>query len=128
MAEGTVVPNLSVTEMAAMLDRSPAPRVTPQRVEEVIAKVTFYHHGLLTICVLDLANGFTVTGESACAAPENYNATIGNQIAYDAAKSKIWMLEGYLLRQALHDGQLDEDRIFRTANAGRTASAGDDAG
>jgi len=36
---------------------------------------------LLTICVLVLHNGFTVTGESACASPENFDAEIGRKIA-----------------------------------------------
>lgn len=60
---------------------------------------------LLTFCVLVLENGFTVTGESACASPENFNADIGRKIAYENARQKIWPLEGYLLKQALHDGK-----------------------
>lgn len=86
------------------LEASPAVRVTPQRLDEVIEKSTFYNHGLLTICVLDLINGFTVTGESACASPANYNKDIGEKIAFDNAKNKIWALEGYLLRQKLFGG------------------------
>jgi hypothetical protein len=31
--------------------------------------------------VLVLRNGFTVTGESACASPENFDAEIGRKIA-----------------------------------------------
>lgn len=58
---------------------------------------------LLTFCVLVLKNGFTVTGESACASPENFNAEIGRKIARDNARNKIWLLEGYLLRQRLHE-------------------------
>lgn len=58
---------------------------------------------LLTFCVLVLKNGFTVTGESACASPENFNAELGRQIARDNAIDKIWQLEGYLLKQSLHD-------------------------
>lgn len=58
---------------------------------------------LLTFCVLVLQNGFTVTGESACASPENFDAEIGRKIAHDNAVNKIWALEGYLLKQALHD-------------------------
>ena len=54
---------------------------------------------LLTFCVL--RNGFTVTGESACASPENFNAEIGRKIARENAKQKIWALEGYLLKQKL---------------------------
>lgn len=59
--------------------------------------------GLLTFCVLVLKNGFTVTGESACASPENFNAEIGRKIARDNARNKIWLLEGHLLRQRLHE-------------------------
>ena len=58
---------------------------------------------LLTFCVLVLENGFTVTGESACASPENFDAEIGRKIARDNAVQKIWMLEGYLLKQRMHD-------------------------
>ena len=56
---------------------------------------------LLTFCVLVLKNGFTVTGESACASPENFNAEIGARIARDNARDKVWALEGYLLRERL---------------------------
>lgn len=59
--------------------------------------------GLLTFCVLVLRNGFTVTGESACASPENFDAEIGKKIARQNAVQKIWPLEGYLLRQRLSE-------------------------
>lgn len=104
-----------------------APRVTPQRIEEVIdgeyyftaehgvmgnfgnqdeiTRLTGYHDSLklLTFCVLHLKNGFTVTGESACASPENFNAEIGRKIARENAVNKIWPLEGYLLKQKLSE-------------------------
>lgn len=56
---------------------------------------------LLTFCVLVLRNGFTVTGESACASPENFNAEIGNKIARTNAVNKVWPLMGYALRNKL---------------------------
>jgi len=56
---------------------------------------------LLTFCVLVLKNGFTVTGESACASPENFNAEIGRRIARENAVAKIWPLLGYELRTKL---------------------------
>lgn len=58
---------------------------------------------LLTFCVLELRNGFTVTGESACASPENFDAEIGRKIARENARQKIWPLEGYLLKQKLYE-------------------------
>lgn len=56
---------------------------------------------LLTFCVLVLRNGFTVTGESACASPENFDAEIGRKIARENAKQKLWPLMGYALKQQL---------------------------
>ncbi len=56
---------------------------------------------LLTFCVLVLRNGFTVTGESACASPENFNAEIGRKIARQNAVQKIWPLMGFALREKL---------------------------
>lgn len=56
---------------------------------------------LLTFCVLVLRNGFTVTGESACASPENFDAEIGRKIARANAVNKIWPLMGYALKEKL---------------------------
>jgi hypothetical protein len=93
-----------------------APRVTPQRIEAVIAGEYYFTAAqavgasvprlpgleLLTFCVLVLENGFTVTGESACASPENFDAELGRKIARQNAVGKIWPLEGYLLKQNRH--------------------------
>jgi len=57
---------------------------------------------LLTFCVLVLRNGFTVTGESACASPENFNVEIGERIARENAVSKIWPLLGFAMKEKLH--------------------------
>ena len=56
---------------------------------------------LLTFCVLVLKNGFTVTGESACASPENFDDEIGRKVARQNAVQKIWPLMGYALKQQL---------------------------
>ena len=82
-----------------------APRVTPERLEEVIVSEQYhvFPNTTFTACLLTLANGYTVLGESACASPENFNAELGRKIARDNAKNKIWSLEGYLLRQQLSE-------------------------
>lgn len=56
---------------------------------------------LLTFAVLVLRNGFTVTGESACASPQNFDAEIGRKIARQNAVNKIWPLLGFRLRDRL---------------------------
>ena len=60
---------------------------------------------LLSFCVLVLKNGFTVTGESACASPENFDAEIGRNIARQNAVAKVWPLMGYELRSKLALGE-----------------------
>jgi len=60
---------------------------------------------LLTFCVLVLRNGFTVTGESACASPENFDAELGRKIARQNAINKVWPLMGYNLKCQLQAGQ-----------------------
>lgn len=60
---------------------------------------------LLTFCVLVLKNGFTVTGESACASPENFDAEIGRKIARQNAVNKVWPLMGYELKSKLAEAQ-----------------------
>jgi Phage protein (N4 Gp49/phage Sf6 gene 66) family len=56
----------------------------------------------LTVCVLVLKNGFTVTGESACASPQNFDEALGRKVARQKAVDKVWALEGYLLKEKLH--------------------------
>lgn len=58
---------------------------------------------LVTICIIILENGFKVEGTSACVDPKIYNEAIGQQEAYKAAFNKIWEIEGYLLKQQLHE-------------------------
>ncbi|MGL5280813.1 MAG: Gp49 family protein [Plesiomonas shigelloides] len=83
-----------------------APRLTPALIDSKVKSVEFhvFPATCLTVCCMTLENGFTVTGESACASPENFNAEIGQKIARENARDKIWQLEGYLLKQRLYEG------------------------
>ncbi|MCP4090329.1 MAG: hypothetical protein GY746_11110 [Gammaproteobacteria bacterium] len=87
-----------------------APRLTPDDIKKVIVSEQFYvfPDTCTTICCLSLKNGFTVTGESACASPVNFDQEIGRDIARTQAVDKIWMLEGYLLKQKLYEVGFDE--------------------
>ena len=93
-----------------------APRITPADIAANIVEEVYFSPvelvrpeelraasplRLLTFCVLVLRNGFTVTGESACASPENFNAEIGRRIAREHAVQKVWGLMGYELRSKL---------------------------
>ena len=85
-----------------------APRLTPDLIDAAIVGEDYhvFPGTMLTVCCLTLKNGFTVTGESACASPENFNAEIGQKIARGNARDKIWALEGYLLKEKLFKGEV----------------------
>jgi len=82
-----------------------APRLTPELIDASIKSKEFYvfTKTMMTVCCLTLMNGFNVIGESACVSPENFDAVIGQKTAFDNARNKIWALEGYLLKDKLHN-------------------------
>jgi len=113
MTDDTIEQEIQAKELTA-------PRITPADLEANIASEWYINAGdgvvpdyfqppvpanhplrLLTFCVLVLKNGFTVTGESACVSPENFNAKIGKKIARQNAVAKVWPLMGYELRSKL---------------------------
>ena len=96
-----------------------APRLNPDMIEATIVGEEYYVFPgtTLTICKLDLANGYHVVGESAAVSLENFDKEIGQKIARDNAKNKIWTLEGYLLKQNIFEGKVTtatEPRIIDT--------------
>lgn len=80
-----------------------APRLTPADIDAAIVGEDYhvFPGTTLTVCCLKLRNGFTATGESAAASPENFDQAIGRDIARRNAREKIWPLEGYVLREKL---------------------------
>ena len=76
-----------------------APRITPEYVDAQIVGEQYYVFPgtTVTVCCLRLYNGFSVIGESACASQENFDREIGERIARENARRKIWALEGYVL-------------------------------
>lgn len=80
-----------------------APRVTPELIDAQIVSEAYhvFPGTTLTVCCLTLRNGFHVIGESAAASPENFNEEVGQDVARRNARTKIWSLEGYALRNRL---------------------------
>ena len=64
--------------------------------------------GLLTFCVLVLRNGFTVTGESVCASPENFDAEIYRKIARQNAVRTVRKYWTSLIDEQARDEALKE--------------------
>jgi hypothetical protein len=94
-----------------------AARITPADIEASIACEHYFNAGeaaaasgqpahqalaQLTICVLVMRNGFLVTGESACASPENFDAEVGKKVARANAVQKVLPLLGYELKQRMY--------------------------
>ena len=82
-----------------------APRLTPDLIDATIVSEQYhvFPNTSFTVCLLSLKNGYSVCGESASASPENFDAAIGRKIERGNARNKIWALEGYLLREKLHN-------------------------
>lgn len=109
--------SLQVTDAASAAVAS-APRVTLDDIKAAIAarydttadKAVGARPGehpalpLLSICILVLENGYMVVGTSAPASPDNFNAELGKNLAYENAVRQIWPLMGFALKDRLAAG------------------------
>jgi hypothetical protein len=99
---------------------STAPRVTLAALEANVKDVEYVKHvsksgQILRWAVITTLNGFAVTGDpSASVSPDNDDQQIGEQVAYDNAKSKLWQFMGYALKEQL-------DQVARQAAANKGA-------
>ena len=98
-------PTLSTAAADHLVELKTAPRVHRTDIEKKIYDVNYVVNGTLTICIIEMWNGFQVVGTSACADPANFDRNIGERYAYDAAFKQLWPLEGYLLREKLYEDQ-----------------------
>jgi hypothetical protein len=83
-----------------------APRVNRDLIDGKIVEAHYYRfpNTTLTVCALEMENGFLAVGHSAAASPENFDAEVGRKLAYEHAYSTLWALEGYLLREKILNG------------------------
>lgn len=79
--------------------------LTPQDIKDTIVNVLFDKtYGHLITCTLVLKNGAKVLGHNYGAIdPTRQDDQMGRDAAYKMAEDKVWELEGYLLRQRLHE-------------------------
>lgn len=90
-----------------------APRITPERISELMDTVVFHVHTVpnttttVAVAVLPVGDDFftLATEYSACASPENFNEEVGRKIATAnarrTAENLLWVVEGYALKQSL---------------------------
>lgn len=94
-------PSISLSEAQEKLKSAIAPRVTEESIKAKIDDVNYWFHGITTICLITMKNGFRFIGTSTPASADNYDSKIGERYAYDNAFRQIWTHEGYLLRETL---------------------------
>lgn len=113
-------PTLSTEEAAAKRLQGPGVTVTDDLIDSKIADVKYYNpEGTLIIAVLTMLNGFTVVGHAACADPLKFDLEVGKRYAYNNARSQLWPLEGYLLKQSLWEN--NGARLTQPETANTTA-------
>ena len=102
-------PKLTLDEAKAIVATKTAPRVTEESIKAKIAYVDYqqvqspFTSGLGTLCIITMQNGWISTGFSAPADARNFDPEVGKRYAYDNAFKPLWQLEGYLLRETLHN-------------------------
>lgn len=80
-----------------------APRVTQAAIEAEIVDKCFWQplNTTVTVCLVKFRNGYTVVGHSACVSTDNFNAELGEKIAYQHAIDQCWSLFGFRLASEL---------------------------
>lgn len=114
--KGRAIVTVTENELIAHATERKAPRVTLEQLKANIMSIHYINayeaasaagHPVsddlkyLTLCILVLANGFTVTGQSACADPAMFSKAIGEKLAYADAENKVWALMGYALKEKI---------------------------
>jgi len=97
--------NEQTTEQMIQAKGLNAPRLNPTLIDAAIIDEAYYVFPgtTTTICRLTLQNGFSTIGESAAVSLENFDKEIGQKVARDNARDKVWQLEGYRLKQKLYE-------------------------
>lgn len=127
---------LMATEAECAAGRT-APRVSLQDIQDAVSAVLFKTgeelapsawsgkeldavRGL-TVAIVVLANGWTVIGKSAPVSLENFDADLGQKLAYEDAVNQVWPLMGFALKQQLQLPKRDGELVTEGALGGAGA-------
>ena len=80
---------------------------TEATIDDAIKDAVYQRIGdtTVTVCVLNLKNGFSVVGHSACVDPRRFDYEIGRRIARENAYQKCWEFLGFALSSKLNGGE-----------------------
>ena len=96
--------SLKVGDQQAAAVQKTANRVSLDSMIEKIEREDYIHPESLpsmTICVMQMKNGFAVIGSSRPADDANFDAELGRKFAREDCIRQLWPLEGYALREKL---------------------------
>lgn len=90
------------------IEQADAPRVTPSDITAAIASADWHRFPGTTmiVCAITLVNGFMVIGHSRPTSDAIFDEQTGRDLAYSAAREKIWSYLGFALRDRLHHESL----------------------
>lgn len=91
-------------------------KIQESELEELIKDERYLVEGTMTIAILEIAGGFQLVGTSACLNPDDFNDTLGRQIARQKAFDRLWELEGYhRMREAAMDAEVEAELAGKRA-------------
>ncbi len=94
---------INKNELEARIEDKVYPKVTHEDLDDAIDSHNFVTVDNVTICVISLHNGYTLTGiNEGSVDPRNFDREIGEKMSYDLARSKLWPLLGFALAEKLH--------------------------
>lgn len=94
--KGLTAPRVSAADIDATVDDSTVEYVTHETAGGTI----------LRWCVITLPNGYCIFGNpSAAVSRENDNEEIGQKVALDNARSSLWGLMGYALKEKIYQSK-----------------------
>lgn len=90
------------------------PKLTQTDINNTIVSALYTRLGdsTATVCQLTLRNGFVVEGISHCLDVANFDKEEGEKWAYKQAVDKIWDLEGYLLKERMHQREKLRNTVY----------------
>lgn len=85
-------------------------RVTGEEIDALMEAAEFSDcklYGNTTVVTAKLPNGWTITEQSACIDPDNYDHDLGVEICKKRIEDELWKLEGYrkVCERAVRDGE-----------------------
>jgi hypothetical protein len=96
--------HLNNAQLQEQLDKSPSfVKVSKDMIDSRIATIDHYvwPGTTTTLCRIEIDNGFSVIGQSACVDKANFNPHIGETLAFQDAYDKLWGYFGFMLAEAV---------------------------